>query len=119
MRTPVGIIRKAALWNLCRYRHNSHWFALRTEGGKTEDGPHSGSAERWDMDSEVGSEARLATRQSMPKSCLASCRRLMALLSQTRLSSSTSVGTGGFWSRPARGIHRWRGHAGAGRCRKL
>jgi hypothetical protein len=24
MRTPVGIIRKAALWNLCRYRHNEH-----------------------------------------------------------------------------------------------
>ena len=28
MRTPVGIIRKAALWNLCRARHNFQDFAF-------------------------------------------------------------------------------------------
>ena len=28
LRTPVGIIRKAALWNLCRARHNSQGKSL-------------------------------------------------------------------------------------------
>ena len=28
LRTPVGIIRKAALWKLCRYRHKFHGCAM-------------------------------------------------------------------------------------------
>jgi hypothetical protein len=28
LRTPVGIIRKAALWNLCRYRHGFQGSAM-------------------------------------------------------------------------------------------
>jgi hypothetical protein len=28
MRTPVGIIRKAASWQLCRYRHKFHGRAI-------------------------------------------------------------------------------------------
>jgi hypothetical protein len=48
MRTPVGIIRKAALWNLCRYRHNFHGcaFAAFVEQAEAEQGWPSSEATR-------------------------------------------------------------------------
>uniref|UniRef100_B0T9R7 Antirestriction protein-like protein n=2 Tax=Caulobacter TaxID=75 RepID=B0T9R7_CAUSK len=33
--TPCGIIRIAALWDLCRYRHKSHWSGADHRLGRT------------------------------------------------------------------------------------